>query len=306
MQISDTISKKIEILKEKQDALILVHNYQRPEIQDIADFLGDSFALSKQAEKSSHHVIIFCGVDFMAESAKILSPDKKVIHPDLEAKCPMAAMVEPEPLSMLKEKHPHAAVVSYVNTSAEIKALSDICCTSSNAVKIIKSLKEKKIIFVPDTNLGLYIKRFVTNKEIIIWPGICPTHHKIKKNDIAQLKQHHPSAIVLVHPECNPDVIDIADHVLSTQGMINHVKDSPHDEFIIGTEKEICYRLKKENPNKHFYAIEKALCPNMKKIKLQHVVNSLETLSPQIFLDVNTIKKAKIPLQKMLMVGRGD
>ena len=306
MQISDSISKKIDILKEKQDALILVHNYQRPEIQDIADIVGDSFALSKQAEKSTHQVIVFCGVDFMAESAKILCPDKIVIHPNTDAKCPMAAMVDAESLLMMKEKYPQAAVVSYVNTSAEIKALSDICCTSSNAIKIIKSLKEKKIIFVPDTNLGLYIKRFVTDKEIIIWPGICPTHHKIKKKDILQLKNNHPSAEILVHPECNPDVIDLADQVLSTQGMINYVKASNQSEFIIGTEKEICHRLNKENPTKKFYAIEKALCPNMKKITLEHVLRSLVTLSPQISLDEDIIKKAKIPLQKMLTAGRGD
>jgi quinolinate synthase len=242
----------------------------------------------------------------MAESAKILSPDKIVIHPNIDAKCPMAAMVEPEPLQLMKEQYPKAAVVSYVNTSAEIKAMSDICCTSSNAIKIIKKLKEKDIIFVPDTNLGLYIKRFIKDKNILIWPGICPTHHKIKIEDILQLKKNHESAEILVHPECNPDVIDLLDYVLSTQGMVNHVKLAKSQEFIIGTEKEIGHRLRKENPTKEFYTIDKAVCPNMKKITLNHVLNSLKSLSPEIQLEAEVIEKAKIPLQKMLIAGRGD
>ncbi|MEM0466138.1 MAG: quinolinate synthase NadA [Candidatus Thermoplasmatota archaeon] len=296
----EQIIEKIQKLKEKQHAILLAHNYQHPDIQDIADVLGDSLDLSIKATKTDAKVIVFCGVDFMAQSAKILNPEKTVLHPDPKAQCPMAEMVDVESLRWMKEKHPDAEVVAYINTSAEVKACADICCTSANGVKIVQSCQAKKIIFIPDTNLGLYIQRFVPEKEILIWPGICSTHHNITKDHILLLKNKYPDAEVLVHPECRPEVIDIADHALSTNGMVQQVKQSKATRFIIGTEKELCYRLKKENPDKIFYPIETAICPNMKKITLQKVLKSLETLKPSIQLSKETMEKARIPLQKMM------
>ena len=298
--------KKIKELKKNNNAIILAHNYQVPEIQDIADFLGDSLDLSMKATKTNAKNIVFCGVDFMAQSAKILNPEKNVIHPDENAQCPMANMVNVEDLSKLKKMHPDAEVVSYINTTAEVKAMSDICCTSANSVKIVKSSPSKKIIFIPDKNLGEYVKRFVKDKELILWPGICPTHNNIRKEDILELKKEHKSAIILVHPECRAEVIDLADSALSTNGMVKYVKESDSKEFIIGTEKELCYRLKKENPDKIFYPIKSAVCPNMKKITLEKVLYSLEHLEPKVKLSNEIIKKAKIPLQKMMEAGRGD
>ena len=300
------IDDKIKILKEKHNAVILVHNYQIPEVQDIADFLGDSLDLALKATKTDAENIIFCGVDFMAESTKILNPNKNVIIPDIDAQCPMAQMATPEKVKQLMNDHPDAKVVSYINTTAEIKAISDVCCTSANGVKVVKSLSNKKIIFVPDRNLGAYIQRFVPDKEMILYPGMCPTHHKIRKDQILKLKSSFPNAEVLVHPECRPEIIDIADHTLSTNGMVNHVKKSKIKEFIIGTEKDLCYRLKKENPEKEFYPVKSAICPNMKKITLEKVLNSLESLEPKIQLSDEIMKKAKKPLQKMMDIGRGD
>jgi quinolinate synthase len=293
-------------LKEKNNTIVLAHNYQIPDIQDIADIIGDSLDLAMKATKTKVKNIVFCGVDFMAESAKILNPDKNVIIPDLYAKCPMIQMIKPNQLILLKKKNPDAEVVSYINTTTEIKSLSDICCTSSNGVKVVKSRSSDKIIFVPDRNLGSYIQRSILDKELILWPGVCPTHHKIHKDQIFRLKDKHPEAEILVHPECRPEIIDIADYTLSTNGMVNHVKKSDSKEFIIGTEKDLCYRLKKENPNKKFYGIKTAICPNMKKITVEKVLNSLRYLEPEIILDKELMIKAKIPLQKMMNMGRGD
>jgi len=304
--MDDSIKAKINELRKKNDAIILAHNYQLPEIQDIADFLGDSLDLAMKATKTDTKNIIFCGVDFMAQSAKILNPDKNVIHPDLDAGCPMANLVNPNELSKLKNDNPEAEVVSYINTTVETKLLSDICCTSANGRKVVESLSSKKIIFVPDKNLGAYIQRFVKDKKLIIWPGVCPTHHRIHKMEILRIKKNHPDAEILVHPECRPEVIDISDHALSTNGMVNHAKNSDSKEFIIGTEKELCYRLKTENPDKIFYPIKTAICPNMKKITLEKVLNSLEHLEPRIEFSEEIIKKAKKPLQRMMNIGRGD
>jgi quinolinate synthase len=296
---------KIRKLKEKHNVIILVHNYQIPEVQDIADYLGDSLDLAKKATKTNAENIIFCGVDFMAESAKILNPEKSVIIPDIDAKCPMAAMVNVEGLTKLKNQNPNAKVVSYINTTADIKAISDICCTSSNGVKVVKSVESDEIIFVPDQNLGAYIQRFV-DKKMIIWPGFCATHHKIRKEHIFSIKKDHPDAEILVHPECRPEIIDLADYALSTNGMVNHAKKSNKQEFIIGTEKDICYRLQNEIPNKIFYPIKSAICPNMKKITLEKVLNSLETLEPKVDLSKDLLNKAKKPLERMMKIGRGD
>jgi quinolinate synthase len=297
---------KIKDLKKKHNTIILAHNYQIPDIQDIADFIGDSLDLAMKATKTDAKNIIFCGVDFMAQSAKILNPEKNVIQPDPDAVCPMANMVNSKDLIKLKNMHPDAEVISYINTTAEIKAMSDICCTSANSVKIVKSSPSKKIIFLPDKNLGEYVKRFVKDKELILWPGICPTHNNIRKEEILKLKKAHPSAQILVHPECRPEIIDLSNSALSTNGMVKYVKESKSKEFIIGTEKELCYRLKKENPDKIFYPIKTAVCPNMKKITLEKVLNSLESLEPKVILPDDIIKKAKIPLQKMMEAGRGD
>ncbi len=302
----DALQKEILKLKEQKNAVILGHNYQRKEVQEVSDFLGDSYGLSVQATKAKAKVIVFCGVDFMAESAKILNPDKVVLHPNLRAKCPMAGMVDVKGLRELKAEHPGAPVVSYVNTSAEVKAESDICCTSANAVKIVKSLEEGKIIFVPDTNLGLYVQRFVPDKEIVFWPGYCPTHMSIQAKDLERLRKEHPTAEVLVHPECTPDVIDAADHAFSTEGIIKHVTASPKREFIIGTESNMLHRLRKEAPGKVFYEVPNATCPNMREISLEDVRDSLAKTQHRIELPPDIIRKARLPLERMLKAGRQE
>jgi quinolinate synthase len=300
----NALQERILELKKERDAIILGHNYQRKEVQEISDFLGDSYGLSVQASKTSAKIIVFCGVDFMAESAKILNPEKTVLHPNLKAKCPMAAMVDAKSLRELKAEHPGAPVVSYVNTSAEVKAETDICCTSANAVKIVQSLPDKKVIFVPDTNLGLYVQRFVKDKEMILWPGYCPTHVKITKKDLQGLKKLHPGAEILVHPECSPEVIDFADYAFSTEGIIKHVVSSPKSEFIIGTEENMLHRLRKEAPGKKFYAAPNATCPNMREISLEDVRDSLLKMQHRIELPADIIRKAKIPLERMIAAGR--
>lgn len=300
------LTKEIPDLKRRRNAIILGHNYQRKEVQDISDFLGDSYGLSVQASKTAAEVIVFCGVDFMAESAKILNPEKTVLHPNLKAKCPMAAMVDAESLRELKAEHPGTPVVSYVNTTADVKAESDICCTSANAVKVVQSLPQKKVIFVPDTNLGLYVQRFVKDKELVLWPGFCPTHVYIKLEDLQQLKREHPEAEVLVHPECTPDVIDFADHAFSTEGIIRHVVSSPKEAFIIGTEANMLHRLRREAPGKTFYDVPAATCPNMREISLEDVRDSLTKMQFRIELPPETIHRARLPLERMLKAGRQE
>ncbi|MGD0056407.1 MAG: quinolinate synthase NadA [Methanomassiliicoccales archaeon] len=298
--------ERILELKKEKNAVILAHNYQRPEIQDLADFVGDSLGLSIQATKVDAKVIIFCGVDFMAESAKILNPEKRVVHPVPGAKCPMAAMCDSTGLVELIRKHPDAKVVGYVNTTAACKAQMDICCTSSNAVKVVQSVDSKKVIFVPDENLGKYVQRFVKDKEIILWPGFCPTHDRISPEKILKAKEEHPEAVVIVHPECRPGVIDLADAVKSTEGIVKFVKSSDMREFIIGTEKELIYRLKKENPGKLFYSIPGAVCPTMKMITMRSVLKALQTLEPTVEIDPETMERARTPLRRMMDIGRGD
>lgn len=300
------IQSEIRKWKKKRNAVILAHNYQRPEIQDIADELGDSLALAIKATQTDADVIVFCGVDFMAESAKVVNPEKTVLHPNLSAKCPMSAMLDLEGLKELKEENPDAYVIGYVNTSAESKTVMDICCTSSNAVKIVKSAKANKIIFVPDSNLGLYVKRFVKDKDIILWPGYCPTHVEIRKECLLELKGGHPDAEIIVHPECTPDVIDIADFVLSTEGMIRHLKQTPAKKVIVGTEKNMIYRMKKEAPGKVYIEVPAAVCPNMREISMQDILASLQNMEPRIELSDEIIAGAKVPLERMIKVGRGD
>ena len=302
----NNVAEQIQCIKDEKNVVLLAHNYQRPEIQDIADYVGDSLGLAQKALQTHAEIIIFCGVDFMAETAKILNPDKIVIHPDIKAQCPMAAMVDVETLKWVQDTNPQAITVAYVNTTADVKAVVDICCTSSNAIKVIKSVKEKDVIFIPDTNLGLYVKRFIHDKNLILWPGFCPTHHKISKEEILILQQEHPHAEIIVHPECQPDIIDLADHIFSTEGIINYVTKANSTEFIIGTEKELCHRLKKINHDKLFYSVKSAVCPNMKRITLEKVLNSLETLESEIKLSEEIIRKARKPLLRMMNIGRGD
>lgn len=298
------IIEKINKLKQQKDAVILAHNYQLPEIQDIADFNGDSLQLSRVAAKQKAKVIVFCGVHFMAETASILSPNKKILIPEENAGCPMANMITAEQLRKLKLKHPRAVTVGYVNTSAAVKAELDLCCTSTNAVKVILSIpKNKEIIFVPDQYLASYAAK-VTGRKIIMWHGFCPTHVKILAKDILSQKKEHPEALVLVHPECTPEVIDLADEALSTGGMSNFVAKSPKREFIIGTEIGMLHRLKKDNPKKKFYpATELAVCPNMKRTTLEKVLWSLEDLKDEVKVPNEIRKKALKAINAMLAIG---
>jgi quinolinate synthase len=292
--------EKIKELKDKKNAVILVHNYQRGEVQDVADYLGDSLGLSQQAKRTSADIIVFCGVKFMAETAKILSPDKKVLMPRKEAGCPMANMVKPEDVLNMRKKHPEAKVVSYVNTNADVKAVSDVCCTSANAVEVVKNIDSDEIIFVPDKNLGSYVKRF-TNKNIILWDGFCYVHDRISKEEIISAKEKHPEALLLVHPECRPEVTDLADEVLSTSGILKFAKKSKAKKFLIGTEEGIIYRLEKENPDKLFYNVGfPRICSDMKLTHIEDVYNALNEEKHEITLPDEIVIAAKKAIEEML------
>ncbi|PKG33498.1 quinolinate synthase NadA [Methanoregula sp.] len=297
---SAEIAAEIRRLKEERDAVLLVHNYQPDEIQDIADITGDSLELSRAAATRKEDVIVFCGVDFMAETAAILSPQKTVLLPAEDACCPMAQMISAAELRLAKERHPDAAVVCYVNTSAEVKAESDICCTSSNAVKVVNSVQEDEIIFVPDRNLGRYAQRF-TKKKVMPWEGFCIVHDRITPEQVTAARNAHPDAVLLVHPECRPEVIDLADHVASTSGIIKEVCSSKKKEFIIGTEVGILYRLKKECPDKMCLPLdEKGICRNMKKTDLEKVQSALLTLRPRITVPDEIASRARGAIERML------
>ena len=304
----EDLTSRIAELKRSRNAVILAHNYQLGEIQDIADFVGDSLGLSIEASHTQASLIVFCGVHFMAETAKILSPQKKVIMPIVNAGCPMADMITAEGLKKLKAENPKAKVVCYVNTSAEVKAESDICCTSANAAKVVNSIKDTdEIIFVPDKYLGMYTQSKVKDKKFIFWEGYCPTHMRILPRDIEKLKAEHPRAKVLVHPECRPEVIALADEVLSTEGMINFAKKSEASEIIVGTEIGLLHRLRKENPGKTFYpASELATCPNMKLTNLEKLLWSLEEEKTEITVPRAIADKARTAIQRMVEIGRQD
>ena len=293
-------------LKKTRNAVILAHNYQLGEVQDIADFVGDSLELSQNAARTGADVIVFCGVHFMAETASILCPDKVVLLPDAHAGCPMADMITAEGLRQKKQELPGATVVCYINSSAEVKAESDVCCTSANAVKVIESLDgANKILFVPDQYLGDYIGS-KTQKKMILWPGFCPTHLRIQPQHIVRLKQEYPQARVIVHPECHPEVISLADEVLSTGGMCRYVKESEAEDIIVGTEIGIIHRLRKESPGKRFVPVsEQAVCPRMKLISLEKILWSLEEMAPEVKVQEETRLKAKAAVDKMLEIGRG-
>ena len=304
MKVNKTITKKILELKEQRDAVILAHNYQLGEIHDIADFVGDSLDLSQKAAQTDAKVIVFCGVHFMAETASLLCPDKIVLIPDEHAGCPMADMVTVEDLRKKKSESPDASVVCYINTTAAVKTECDICCTSSNALKVVSTIPEgKPIIFVPDRYLGAFAAA-QSDREMILWPGYCPTHQRITADDIVKLKKQYPEAQVVVHPECRSDVTALADKALGTGGMMRYARESEHKDFIIGTEIGIIYRLRKENPSKRFIpASEQAICPNMKLITLEKILWSLEGMVYQVSVPEELRDRARKPVERMLAIG---
>lgn len=303
--MNDSIKQQIRDLLKKHNAVLLAHNYMRDEVQEIADITGDSLALSMEAAKTRADVIVFCGVHFMAESAAILSPDKKVLLPRPDAGCPMADMVTAEELEALKAAHPAAPVVTYVNSSAEVKAHSDICCTSANALKVVRSLREEELIFVPDRNLGRWVAKFVPEKRFIFWEGFCPTHERMTVEAVLKKKAEHPDALFVCHPESAPEVSALADHVCSTSGMYDWCRQSPAKKFIIGTEAGILYKLRLENPGKEFILASPALfCPNMKLTSLEDVLHSLQTMSPVVTVSEEVRVKARAALDQMLAVPR--
>jgi quinolinate synthase len=297
---------KIVKLKKERNAVILAHNYQIPEVQDIADFVGDSLELSIKASQTDAEVIVFCGVHFMAETAKILSPQKTVLLPAKDAGCPMADMITAEQLRGLKAEHPGAKVLCYVNTTAEVKAECDLCCTSANAVRMVgEVLKDaKEIIFVPDKYLAAFVAA-KTGREFITWPGFCPTHARILPEHIEAARARHRGAVVMVHPECRPEVAAIADIVISTGGMSRFAKETPTREIIVGTEPGIIHRLKKEAPDKIFHPIsDTVICPNMKKTTLEKILWSLEDMCHRIVVPEEIASRARRSIETMLNIGR--
>ena len=292
---------RIHDLKKTRHAIILAHNYQLPEIQAIADYVGDSLGLSQQAAKTDAEVIVFCGVEFMAETAALLSPDKKVLLPAPDAGCPLAETITPEALRAKKKEHPEAAVVCYINSSAAVKAESDICCTSSNAVRVVESLPQEEILFVPDANLGQWVAS-QTSKRIILWDGCCITHHRVKPEDVQQVRRSHPDALVLVHPECRPEVAALADYVGSTEGILKFARESQAKKFIIGTEMGILHRIQRDNPDKTFYLLSPGLvCPNMKRTASLAMVEAvLKDRTTQVSVPAEICARALAAVERLL------
>ncbi|UCC40010.1 MAG: quinolinate synthase NadA [Candidatus Aminicenantes bacterium] len=302
---SEDIVIRISQLKKEKNVIILAHNYQIGEVQDVADYIGDSLGLSQKAAEVREEVIIFCGVHFMAETASILSPGKIVLLPEIRAGCPMADMITASELREWKKNYPGSKVVCYVNTTAEVKAESDVCCTSSNAVEVVESTDGDEILFIPDKNLGSYVARH-TKKKIIPWDGYCYVHNNILPKDIMEKRSLYPEAEVWVHPECTPEVIDLADKALSTGQMVREAKETRKREIIIGTETGIIYRMKKENPNKNFYpARDASFCLNMKKINLNKVLRSLEEFIYKIEVPPEISQKARGAIEKMIKIKGG-
>lgn len=299
MEKTDMIAR-IEKLKKERNAVIIAHNYQIGEVQDVADFLGDSLQLSQKAAKLKEEVIVFCGVHFMAETAAILSPEKTVLMPDLQAGCPMADMITASELKEWKKQYPGRKVVCYVNTSAEVKAESDICCTSSNAVQVVEAVEGDEILFAPDKNLAAYAARF-TKKKVIPWDGYCYVHNNITLRHVKEKKEQFPEAEVWVHPECRPEVIDLADKVLSTGKMVKEAKVTIKTDILIGTESGIIYRMKKENPEKNFHPVkDTAYCSNMKKTNLRKVLASLEDMKYRVDVPEDISFRARGAIEKMV------
>ncbi len=298
------LQHKVRELVKKRNAILLVHNYQRAEIQEIADLTGDSLGLSIQAAETDADIIVFCGVHFMAETASILCPDKTVLLPRVDAGCPMADMITAPALKKRKAELPGVPVVTYVNTTAEVKAESDICCTSANVVKVVNSLDADRVLMTPDKNLGLYARRFV-KKELLLWDGYCNIHNGLRADQILRAKERWPEAIVVAHPECRPEVLDLAEAIRSTSGMIAFCKESRATQFIIATENGLLFQLKKQNPDKRFYQASRTmLCPNMKLTRLKDVARALETMDPVVKVPEATRQKALVAVNRMLAVPR--
>ncbi|MBS3899984.1 MAG: quinolinate synthase NadA [Dethiobacter sp.] len=295
--------ERLRELKEQRNAIILAHNYQIGEVQDAADYVGDSFGLSRIAANTDADVIVFCGVHFMAEGAAILAPEKTVLLPEILAGCPMAEMITAEALRDKKKEYPEATVVAYVNTSAAVKAESDICVTSSNAVAVVNSLAAAEILFVPDMNLGSFVADR-TDKRVILWEGYCITHHRVRAADVTQARERHPDALVVVHPECRPEVVKAADYAFSTGGILDFARNSREKKLIIGTEMGLIHRLQRENPEKEFYLLHQGLvCPNMKYTNLEKVVTALEKMQPVITVSASVRERARQALERMLAVS---
>lgn len=306
----DTLKKEIIRLKKEKNAVILGHYYQRHEIQEISDYIGDSLALAQQAQEATADIIVFCGVHFMAETAKILNPSRKVLLPDMEASCSLAESCKAEDFAPFKAAHPDHIVISYVNCSAEIKALSDLICTSGNAEKLVRSLPEdQKIIFAPDKNLGGYINR-VTGRNMLLWNGVCTVHDAMQAEAILNLKVSHPDAKVIAHPECNAALLEVADFVGSTKAMLNYIKASPSQKFIVATETGILYEMQRENPDKEFITLRDNKscacddCAYMKLNTLEKLYNCLKTEQPEILMSPEIIEAAKRPIVRMLEMSK--
>ena len=303
MSATQDLTARIRELAGIRKAIVLAHNYESPEVQDAADYVGDSLGLSRTAAKTSAQVIVFCGVHFMAETAAILSPGKTVLLPDINAGCPMANMLSARQLRNFRAEHPAAQVITYVNSTAEVKALSDICCTSANAVAVVDSFpRDQELIFAPDRNLGDYICKKL-GRPMHLWNGFCPTHERILPELIHQARAAHPQAELLVHPECRPEVVALADFVGSTTGILKHCKDSTRQEFIIATESGVLHSLNKDNPGKKFYpASPIADCPNMKLITLEKIIWALEDMAPEVRVPAEIAERARLPIEKMLKI----
>jgi quinolinate synthase len=295
------IVEKIKDLKLKKDAVILAHTYQEPEIQDIADYVGDSLGLSLEVSRLKNKVVVFCGVRFMAETAKIISPEKTILMPNMDATCPMAAMITKDELINFKSKYPGYKVVCYVNSTSETKAESDVCCTSSNAIKVVESLGESGVIFVPDQNLGGYVKRSLNKENMVLWPGFCSVHAMIKKDELISLKTKQPKAVVFSHPECKKNILDLSDYILSTSQMINMAGSVKEDEIIVVTETGVLHPLKTKYPNKKFYSLD-AVCKNMKKTTIDMIIPCLENLENEVMVNEKVSKKAKQAVDNMLKI----
>lgn len=297
-----TLQEEIRQLKTEREAIILAHNYTSAEVQDVADYVGDSLELARKAAECNAKVIVFCGVRFMAETAKLLSPDSIVIHPNPHSLCPMAAMVDPDELLKFRKENPRTTVIAYVNTTAETKTVVDICCTSGNAEQIVgRYPPEQDILFVPDQNLGANLNKKL-GRNMRLWPGFCTTHNKVMPEHILAAKAEHPEAVVLVHPECKPAVVELADYAMSTGQMLDYVRNSLWNEFIIGTESGIIHRMQLENPNKKFYELDPPLvCPNMKKITLENIRDSMVNMDNLVeFVDDEYMQSAVVPIRHML------
>lgn len=295
------LKEKIETLRRRRQAVILAHNYVEGDVQDIADFVGDSLELSIKARDAQAPVIVFCGVRFMAETAKLLSPESIVLHPAPHAGCPMADMADAAEVKAYRQAHPDTEIVAYVNTTAATKAHVDICCTSANAEKVLNAIDPARpVMFLPDQNLAANVSARL-NRKVALWPGFCPTHNRVQPETIRRMRAEYPDAQLLVHPECTPSVVELADQALSTGGMLRYVRESDHRQFLIGTEHGILHRMRKENPDKEFIPVTPLMnCPNMKKITLENIAEALENLSPRIELPSELMERARRPIERML------